>query len=75
MRQAESIEISRRRFAIAGLSTGAALLAPRALFAEDRPSTPSNVNSDDPPAIKPGAHTSFASLKQIDAGLLNVGYA
>jgi pimeloyl-ACP methyl ester carboxylesterase len=27
------------------------------------------------PAIKPGAHTSFAPLKQIDAGLLNVGYA
>ena len=27
------------------------------------------------PAIKPGTHTSFASLKQIDAGLLNVGYA
>jgi hypothetical protein len=22
-----------------------------------------------------GAHTSFASLKQIDAGLLNIGYA
>ena len=27
------------------------------------------------PAIKRGANTSFASLKQIDAGLLNVGYA
>jgi pimeloyl-ACP methyl ester carboxylesterase len=27
------------------------------------------------PAIKPGANTSFAPLKQIDAGLLNVGYA
>jgi pimeloyl-ACP methyl ester carboxylesterase len=27
------------------------------------------------PAIKPGANTSFAALKQIDAGLLNVGYA
>jgi pimeloyl-ACP methyl ester carboxylesterase len=27
------------------------------------------------PAIKPGAHTSFGPLKQIDAGLLNVGYA
>ena len=27
------------------------------------------------PPIKPGTHTSFASLKQIDAGLLNVGYA
>jgi pimeloyl-ACP methyl ester carboxylesterase len=27
------------------------------------------------PAVKPGAHTSFGPLKQIDAGLLNVGYA
>ncbi|MEM5440519.1 alpha/beta hydrolase [Paraburkholderia diazotrophica] len=27
------------------------------------------------PPVKPGSHTSFASLKQIDAGLLNVGYA
>jgi pimeloyl-ACP methyl ester carboxylesterase len=26
-------------------------------------------------AIKPGTHTSFASLKQIEAGVLNVGYA
>jgi hypothetical protein len=26
------------------------------------------------PAIKPGTNTSFGSLKQIDAGLLNVGY-
>lgn len=26
-------------------------------------------------AMKPGTNTSFASLKQIDAGLLNVGYA
>jgi pimeloyl-ACP methyl ester carboxylesterase len=27
------------------------------------------------PAIKPGTHTSFAPMKQIDSGLLNVGYA
>jgi pimeloyl-ACP methyl ester carboxylesterase len=27
------------------------------------------------PAVKPGANTSFTSLKQIDAGVLNVGYA
>ena len=27
------------------------------------------------PAIKPGSNTSFAALKQIDAGVLNVGYA
>jgi pimeloyl-ACP methyl ester carboxylesterase len=31
--------------------------------------------SADMSKIKPGTHTSFASLKQIDAGLLNVGYA
>ena len=27
------------------------------------------------PAIKPGTNTSFAPLKQIDAGDLNIGYA
>ena len=29
----------------------------------------------DLPKIKPGTNTSFASLKQIDAGLLSIGYA
>jgi pimeloyl-ACP methyl ester carboxylesterase len=29
----------------------------------------------DLPTVKPGTHTSFGSLKQIDAGVLNVGYA
>jgi len=29
----------------------------------------------DLPAIKPGTNTSFGSLKQIDAGVLNIGYA
>jgi hypothetical protein len=27
------------------------------------------------PAIRPGTNTSFGALKQIDAGVLNVGYA
>ena len=27
------------------------------------------------PAIKPGTHTSFAPIKQVDAGVINVGYA
>ena len=27
------------------------------------------------PGVKPGTHTSFATIKQINAGLLNVGYA
>src|SRR4030095_13889412 len=33
------------------------------------------INHDRIPAIKPGTNTSFGSLKQIDAGVLNVGYA
>jgi pimeloyl-ACP methyl ester carboxylesterase len=28
-----------------------------------------------PPAVKPGTNPSFAALRQIDAGLLNIGYA
>jgi pimeloyl-ACP methyl ester carboxylesterase len=32
-------------------------------------------NRADLPNIRPGTNTSFASLKQIDAGVLNVGYA
>jgi pimeloyl-ACP methyl ester carboxylesterase len=32
-------------------------------------------NRADLPQIRPGTSTSFASLKQIDAGMLNVGYA
>ena len=28
-----------------------------------------------PPAVKPGTDTPFGALKQIDAGVLNVGYA
>jgi pimeloyl-ACP methyl ester carboxylesterase len=74
MRERESTGISRRSFAMAGLSAGAALLASRELFAEGRP-LPGGTMSSDLPAVKPGTNTSFASLKQIDAGLLNIGYA
>ncbi len=35
----------------------------------------SKANPADVAPIKPGTHTSFGSLKQIDAGLLDVGYA
>ena len=75
MKNAEAIRISRRRFAIAGLSAGAAWVAPGALFAEGVQPLSGEAQPIDTPAIKPGTHTSFASLKQIDAGLLNVGYA
>ena len=36
---------------------------------------PGKTKRADLPKIKPGANTSFASLKQIEAGVLNVGYA
>jgi pimeloyl-ACP methyl ester carboxylesterase len=53
---------------MAGLSAGAALLAQPQLFAAQ----PSDAPAD---ATARSSNTSFASLKQIDAGLLNVGYA
>ena len=36
---------------------------------------PGKTKRADLPKIKPGTNTSFASLKQIEAGVLNVGYA
>ena len=36
---------------------------------------PVTTNAKQLPTIKPGTNTSFAPLKQIDAGVLNVGYA
>ena len=74
MKDAEAIEISRRQFAISGLSAGAALLAPGALFAEGVQPVSPKAQATDVPASQPGTHTSFAAMKQIDAGLLNVGY-
>jgi hypothetical protein len=35
----------------------------------------SMAQASDQPPVKPGTHTSLCSLKQINAGLLNVGYA
>ena len=60
----------RRRF----LGTAAVALAAApfamsgALFAQSGDPKPGGV-------VRPGAHTSFAALKQIEAGVLNVGYA
>jgi pimeloyl-ACP methyl ester carboxylesterase len=61
----ESTGISRRRLlAMAGVSAGAALLAQPPLFADPSGNATASTKN-----------TSFASLKQVDAGLLNVGYA
>jgi pimeloyl-ACP methyl ester carboxylesterase len=39
------------------------------------PAQPNKAKPANLPAIKPGTNTSFASLKQIDTGVLNIGYA
>src|SRR6188474_2547846 len=61
----------RRRF----LGTAAAALAAApfamssALFAQSGGAQPGGG------AVRPGAHTSFAALKQVEAGVLTIGYA
>ncbi|MGO8986156.1 MAG: hypothetical protein ACLQFM_15335 [Terriglobales bacterium] len=70
MKHSESAGISRRRLlAMTGVSAGAAMLAHPPLFAAPGENSPA-IN-----ATASTRNTSFSSLKQIDAGLLNVGYA
>ena len=64
--------INRRRFLGASAATVAA--AQFGLIA--CATAPASIaQSSDQPTVKTGSHTSFGPLKQIDAGLLNVGYA
>jgi pimeloyl-ACP methyl ester carboxylesterase len=69
---AEEINHKRRRFIGAAAMTVAAaqLGIVGSAQAQSGGTTPA-----DPRPIKPGTHTSFGALKQIDAGVLNVGYA
>ena len=63
------IDLHRRRFvATAAMTIAAAQLG--AIGRADAQASKARL-----PAVNPGAHTSFGPLKQIDAGLLNVGYA
>jgi pimeloyl-ACP methyl ester carboxylesterase len=68
----ETINHNRRRFfGTAAMTVAAAQLG--ILGSADAQSTKPTPSST--PAIKPGTNTSFASLKQIEAGVLNIGYA
>jgi pimeloyl-ACP methyl ester carboxylesterase len=68
----ELINNNRRRI----LSTAAMALAAGSLVMVDSASAqPGSAKSADLPSVRPGTNTSFGSLKQIDAGPLNVGYA
>jgi pimeloyl-ACP methyl ester carboxylesterase len=68
----EEIDHSRRRLVGAAAVTFAAaqLGMPGLANAQSSETKPAGL-----PAIKPGTNTSFSSMKQIDAGALNVGYA
>src|ERR1700710_2480010 len=71
MNQSKSRDMSRRHLlAIGGASIGATLFATRPMFAKESLGSFSNGDQAAPPPTK-----SFRSLKQIDAGVLNVGYA
>jgi len=72
MRLSEEINQNRRRF----LSTAAMTVAAAQFGMLNAASAESaRTNPADVPAIKPGTNTSFSSMKQIDAGVLNIGYA
>ena len=75
MKNTEAVRVSRRQFALAGLTAGVSLLTSSALLGEGALPTSSAEDSAELSAAKPGTNTAFRSLKQIDAGLLNVGYA
>jgi pimeloyl-ACP methyl ester carboxylesterase len=68
----EEINHDRRRFlGTVGMAIAAAQFGMiRSSGAQSSKSNPQTV-----PAIRPGTNKSFGSLKQIDAGVLNVGYA
>src|ERR1700683_665763 len=65
----EDIDLRRRRF------FGTAAMALAATQLGMMGSADAQTKTSPLPAVKPGTNTSFASLKQIHAGVLNVGYA
>jgi pimeloyl-ACP methyl ester carboxylesterase len=71
-RMSDEIDGSRRSFfGGAAVAVAAAQLG----FAASAGAQSDQTRSTNLPTIKPGTNTSFAPLKQIDAGVLNVGYA
>jgi pimeloyl-ACP methyl ester carboxylesterase len=69
IRMSEEIDHDRRRL------FGAAVMAFAAAQLGMRGSAHAQAGKAQLPAIRPGTNTSFGPLKQIDAGVLNVGYA
>src|SRR5258707_6940595 len=66
------IDLQRRRFfGTAAISIAAAQL----ILGDSAHAQPGKPKPGELPNIKPGTNTSFGPLKQVDAGVLNVGYA
>jgi alpha/beta hydrolase fold len=72
IKMSEGFNHHRRRFLGTAAMTIAAAQLGMTGFAHTQPNT---TKPADLPPIRPGTNSSFASLKQIDAGLLNIGYA
>jgi pimeloyl-ACP methyl ester carboxylesterase len=70
----KSEEINRHRRSFLG-TAAATMAAAQLLLNGSAEAQPSKTRPAGMRPVKPGTNTSFASLKQIDAGLLNVGYA
>jgi pimeloyl-ACP methyl ester carboxylesterase len=71
IRLPEEIDEDRRRFfGTAAITVAAAQLGMTGFAAAQSAAKPGAL-----PAVRPGTNTTFAPLKQIDAGVLNVGYA
>ena len=69
IKASEDIDHARRRF------FGAAALTIATAQLGMMGSSNAQTKTSQAPAVRPGTNTSFASLKQINAGLLDVGYA
>jgi pimeloyl-ACP methyl ester carboxylesterase len=69
--QTETIDQPRRRF----LGTAAMTIAATQLGVIASTAAQTGKAASKVPAMRPGTNTSFKSLKQMNAGLLNVGYA
>jgi len=71
IKKTEATNQPRRRF----LGAGAIVLAAPLVMTGIANAQPNKAKLAGLPSIKPGTNASFAPLRQIDAGLLNVGYA
>jgi pimeloyl-ACP methyl ester carboxylesterase len=71
-KMSEEIKYDRRRFLGTAVMT---IAAAELVMIGSADAQSSKTKLADVPAIKPGTNTSFGPLKQIDAGLLNVGFA